>query len=310
MTISFRHIDNYDRQEIKQSLDQLFSELGGVDKLLSGRQNLLLKPNFVVPESKEKGACTHPDFYMSVAEYLIDHGKQVSIGESPAFGSCQMALRFHGVIKECREKGINYFTFSKAESYEGVEGSKQFGKLTIARELQEYDGLINLPKLKVHQQFVFTAATKNLYGCVTGKRKAYRHFVCENNPQLFAKMILANAETAKPVLNIGDGILAMHKKGPRGGEVYPLNKMILSDSYLEHDWLFCDMINFDQMKTPLFQVLSDEELNRLKTTVNAVREKHPFEPAENFVPSFESDIAFSAGRIVKSVWKSIKTACL
>ena len=127
---------------------------------------------------------------MAVADYLIDHGKDVTIAESPAFGSCQMALRFHGVIKECRQKGIKYFTFSKASSFEGVEDSKQFGELTIAKELQDYDGLINLPKLKVHQQFVFTGAAKNLYGCVTGKRKFYRHNVCKNDPVRFAHMII------------------------------------------------------------------------------------------------------------------------
>ena len=306
MATTFRDIESYNRDEIKSALDSALNDIGGLDKYLNDKTKILIKPNFVVAESHLKGSTTHPDFYMAVAEYLMAHGKQVTIGESPAFGSAQMTCRSHGVYKECKDKGIDIITFKKAESYEGLEDKKQYRNLSIAKELNDFDAMINLPKLKVHQQFVFTGATKNLYGCVTGKRKAYRHFVCENNPQLFARMILANAEMAKPVLNFGDGIMALHKRGPRNGEPYPLHKIILSDSYLEFDWLFCEMIKLDQMQTPLFQVLSDDERDQLKSAIAPLLARMK-RAGDDFQLSEESDIAFSAGRVIKSVWKSIKT---
>jgi len=36
--------------------------------------------------------------------------------------------------------------------------------------------IINLPKFKTHQQLLATFAVKNMFGCVSGKRKALWHF--------------------------------------------------------------------------------------------------------------------------------------
>ena len=100
------------------------------------------------------------------------------------------------MLDECVEKGIQIVEFSQHESFEVESGEGSFKQLSIAAELQSWDVIINLPKLKVHQQFAFTAAAKNLYGCVTGGRKFFRHNMCRNDPVRFARMIIANAEKA------------------------------------------------------------------------------------------------------------------
>ena len=43
-------------------------------------------------------------------------------------------------------------------------------------------------------------------------------------------MILANARKAQAILHIGDGISAMHVKGPRGGKTHAFGKVIISDN--------------------------------------------------------------------------------
>lgn len=305
MAIYTAIVRSYDRQEIKRALSGLMGPFGGFETMLRGRDGILLKPNFVVPESRQNCGVTHPDFYMAIAECLLDIGKNVCIGDSPAFGSTKMAVRLHGVMGECRQKGINVLTFKKQELYEGVAGSKQYAELSIASELRQFDAIINLPKLKVHQQFVFTGATKNLYGCVSGRSKAYRHFTSQNDDQLFAGMILANARKADPVLNIGDGIIAMHKNGPRGGEPYPLHRIIVSDSFLEHDWFFCRLIGLPPERAPLFQILTETETGRLEEACRDSLSSNDFAVARGFERAPEAPIRFSALHMIRAMWRSL-----
>ena len=295
---------DYDRATIKAQLTRALDHIGGLEQILGGRKRIVLKPNFVVPERAEKVATTHPDVYMAVAEMLLDSGREVAIGESPAFGSAESAVHLHGVQEECADRGIRVLTFRRAKSAKGIADAS-YRKLSVAAELDEFDALINLPKIKVHQQFVFTAATKNLYGCVTGKRKFYRHNICANDPVRFARMILGNAELVSPVLNIGDGVSAMHVKGPRGGKPYPLGKLVVSENHLEHDWLVCRLIGLNPLDTPLFQPLSESEHVALNAATEALLPADFAAPAD-FRQSYRIDISFSPWHLLRSLWRSLR----
>ena len=297
---------SYDRSEIREKLERLFEDHDIFNTLLADKKKVLLKPNFVVPEKAEDCATTHPDFYMSIAILLQSKGYDVGIGESPAFGTCKKALKFHGVFEECIEKGIKVVEFKNSETFEGLPDVSSYKSLTIASELQDWDAIINLPKLKVHQQFTFTAATKNLYGCVSGMRKFVRHTMCKNDPVKFAKMVVANAKKANCILHIGDGIQAMHIKGPRGGKPYPMGKIIFSDDFLVHDWLTSTIMGFDPLKTPLFQCLSEEERHNAELSCKSIVDSDSFEVAEGFKHSYLIDISFSPWHLLRSGWRSLK----
>ena len=295
----------YDRSTIKKALIKLF-EQGQYWQKLENKKTLLLKPNFVIAEAPELCATTHPDFYMTLAALLQEKGFEVSIGESPAFGSCADALKAHNVYQECLDKNIDIVEFKTHEEYKGIENSKNYGKLTIAAELQNFDAIINLPKLKVHQQFVFTAATKNLYGCVSGKRKVWRHNLCKNNPVDFAKMVIANAEKANAVLHIADGIQALHVKGPRNGKPYPLGKIIISDNFLELDLLFCKLVNMKPSETPLFLATNKKTFQETEKAIESLLDSPGFSTVYDFIPSYRTDISFSPLFLLRSAYRSFK----
>ena len=296
---------NYDRNEIKSRIDSLLNEIDFYT-LLPKAGRILLKPNFVVPSPKEDPSCTHPDFYMAIATLLLGKGYQVGIGESPAFGSCRAALKAHGVLEEVESLGIEVVEFKTRHAYKGPKDEKAYQDLTIAAEIKQWDRLINLPKIKVHQQFMFTAACKNLYGCVVGKRKFFLHNKCKNDPTVFAKMILANVRQAQAILHIGDAITAMHVKGPRGGKPYALGEIIVSDNPLAHDWLVCKIIGLDPLKTPLFKVLSDEVIQDIEQKCESIISASDFEVAKGFEQSYSTDISFSPYHILRSFYRGVK----
>ena len=292
---------SYDRQSIRDKVNAILEE-SEFFKLLPENGRILLKPNFVVPSSKEDPSCTHPDFYLAIASLLLDKGYHVGIGESPAFGSCRAALKAHGVLDEVQKLGIEVVEFKTLHGYKGVKDEKAYQDLTIAAELQQWDRLINLPKLKVHQQFYFTAACKNLYGCVVGKRKFFLHNKCKNDKATFAKMILANVRQAKAILHISDGITAMHVKGPRGGEPYQLGKIIIGDNPLSHDWLYCKLIGLAPESTPLFTVLDKKVHEQLEQECA----EFDIQPAKGFQQSYLTDISFSPYHILRSFYRSLQ----
>lgn len=297
---------DYDRSAIKAALRPTLST--AFAQQLAGKRRVLLKPNFVVPAAKTDPSTTHPDVYMAVAELLLEYNPQlqIGIGESPAFGSCASGLRAHGVLSECRERGIAVVEFKQPERYPGVSGDRAYAELTVAAELAAWDAVINLPKIKTHQQFTFTAASKNLYGCVTGKRKFIRHNRCANDPLRFARMILANAARVGCVLHIADGIEAMHVKGPRGGRSYPLGKLIVADDHLAHDWLVCRLLGLDPRGTPLFRALDGADQADVENTCAASIAAADFQVAEGFIHARLTPISFNPWRMARSGLRSLR----
>ncbi len=310
MTVSVQTVETYDREAVKQAIRAGVQDCGGFDQLLRDRQTILLKPNFLLAETPDKCSTTHPDVYLAVAELLQDLGKTVTIGDSPAFGSAQGCVKKHGARRECVERGIDVITFKGARPLEGIPGHPYFSQLSIAAELEQYDAVINVPKLKVHCQFAFTGATKNLFGCVAGKRKTYRHFHCGDKIDGFARMILKTAEAVAPVLNIGDGVLALHRNGPRNGEPFPLQTITVSDAYLEHDWYVARRIGLDPASTPLFDVVPEEERELLQQRCQPLFDSPDFSVPQGFEQARLTPIAFTFGRMLRSVWKSIRARAL
>jgi uncharacterized protein (DUF362 family) len=297
---------SYQREQIKNLLRPILDEQNLFKAPETTRRRVLLKPNFVKTLPRDDASTTHPEFYMAIAELLLERGCEVGIGESPAIGSCAGALRTHGVLDECRERGIHVIEFKQPENYAGVSEEKHYRELTIAHELRDWDAIINLPKLKTHRQFTFTGASKNLYGCVTGKRKFFRHNLCGNDPKRFARMILANAAKANCVLHIGDGIEALHVLGPTGGKNYPLGKIIVSDDYLTHDWLFCRLTNLDPLTTPLFQAAGRAAQDRVDAACREIVESPDFRVTEDFIHAPLIHISFSPWHIARSGWRTVK----
>lgn len=300
--------DSYRRDEIKAKLDPILCRTDRLRRARADGERLkvLLKPNFVMPAPRTDASTTHPEFYMAVAELLLDYGFAVGIGESPAIGTCARGLKAHGVLQQCRQRGIDVVEFKANEDYAGVAGENAYSTLTIAAELSDWDCVINLPKLKTHQQFTFTGATKNLYGCVTGKRKFVRHNQCGNDPRRFARMIRANAAQADCVLHIGDGIDALHVKGPRNGKSFPLNSIIVASDHLVHDWLFCRMINLDPVETPLFADLSQQRHVELQRQCDDIVNADSFRVARDFVHAPLINISFAPWQIVRSGWRTLR----
>jgi uncharacterized protein (DUF362 family) len=297
-------VQYYDREKLQQIFTELFRQHGWLARLRERGTRVLLKPNFVMASAPGNTSTTHPDFYMALAQMLIAQGFTVGIGESPAFGSCTGALRAHGVLEQALAGGIEVVEFSKVQTYAGVVDERFYRELSVAAELDDWDSVINLPKLKTHRQFVFTGATKNLYGCVVGKRKFFRHNVCGNDPVRFARMVIANAMQVNCVLHIADGVESMHVNGPRGGAPYLLGQILASPDPLLLDWTFCKMVGLEPNTTPLFAALDTHRQEQLHRAW--ARHCQDLPVVSDFIHAPFMHISFSPWALARSCVRSIR----
>ena len=268
--------------------------LGDWEKVLKGKNSILLKPNLVSSGPASQNHTTHPNLLISVAQLLLDHGYKVGVADSPGTGSAEHHLNQLGALEPLQKMGVDCFSFTTGPLIEGID--PRYKGLNMAKELDQWEGLINLPKLKSHQQTLISGATKNLFGCLAGKRKVWAHMKSKNERPSFMKMILTFARAIQPDLHIADGIIALHDGGPIHGKPFALDSILLSQNFLDLDLAFCKLIGLDAKDTPLFQVADIPDLKILGDDIESV---------VGFVFPELTPIRFNPLRMLRSLSKAL-----
>ena len=150
-----------------------------------------------------------------VAKKVLEMGATPIIGDSPAFGAISKIARRAGLDRFAEEHGIKIIELDSPRRVKTKCGAKSFS-LSVSSRVLDVDAIINIPKLKAHGQLLYTAGVKNMYGCVSGKRKAWRHLQSSDDIEWYTEMLLANYHAVKPTFTIVDAIMAMEKHGPSG----------------------------------------------------------------------------------------------
>jgi uncharacterized protein (DUF362 family) len=185
---------------------------------------VLLKPNLI---SAKHGAlpCTEAVFMLAAARWLLEHGAQVSLGDSPAFGTAGMVLQTLGIADQLTALGVEIRNFRQGRKVRLPGGCWA----VLAEAALDCDLLLNLPKVKAHAQARLTLAVKNCFGCVIGTRKAWWHMRYGGaTGEDFFNQIVQIPALLPPIVSLADGITAMHKSGPLDGEPYPLGLVAAS----------------------------------------------------------------------------------
>ncbi len=241
--VSLLRQEVYSFDDILNKVEQAIDALGGFDKHFSRNSTVLLKPNVLGAFPAERCVTTHPLFLKGVIRYFQAFGCKVSVGDSPAITGLKHSLKACGLYAVCEETGVEIVEFKRSEEVQVREGAA-FKKLELAAELNQFDYLVNLPKLKSHSMMTLTLAVKNLFGCVVGKRKAQWHFSAGRDYRAFARMLVEIAEQIKPAMNILDGIVGMQGNGPSSGYPYNAGVIIASDNPVATDRTVCRLLGF------------------------------------------------------------------
>ncbi len=232
--VSISKCNTYDRGLIKSSIVNCLQLIGGIDKYLTKGSKVLLKPNLVVSSPKEKALTTHPEIIRAVGELFSDYGVDLYLGDSPGLGSAKKVATACGIYEVTKYLGIKIIEFTPRKEKISINDTK-LGILDMAKEIQEMDFCVNLPKYKTHILSTLSLAVKNCFGTIVGTKKFQWHYRAGHSEELFSKMLLDVCFNFNPVINIIDAVEGMEGNGPTSGEKRSFGFIAASNSALALD---------------------------------------------------------------------------
>ncbi|GAH43142.1 unnamed protein product, partial [marine sediment metagenome] len=204
-TVILSQCNDYSRPKIAEALQKQFELLGELERFVSPGDTVLLKPNFIAPRSRRHATQTDPAVIIETARLLKDFGAKPFVGDSPAWSNvfaCVKALRLEEPLRKLS------VPVKQLDKPKWCRIGAKNTKVGISSVALETDVIINLSKFKSHQQLVATFAVKNMFGCVSGKRKALWHFAKGGNTDDFCELLIDIYKFLNPALTIIDGIVA------------------------------------------------------------------------------------------------------
>ena len=270
---------------------------------------VLLKPNFIAPKPRHCATQTDPAVIIETARILKDFGARPFVGDSPAWGDVFKCVNVLGIEEPLKKLGVPVRQLDKPVKRQiaGVD----VGISSIALEA---DVIINLPKFKAHQQLVATFAVKNIFGCVSGKWKAYWHFAKGGNEKKFCKLIIEIYKLLKPALTIIDGVIAMDGPGPISGRARPLGWLIGGTEPVSCEIVCSKLINIDCDRLPIVRTAKQIGFGSTKLAaggcanfddIEIVGNQFPETVCTDFVIAEPIPIRFSLLHVCKSICKQV-----
>ncbi len=304
-TVSLVKCTDYSKEDIRYAIDKTFSFFGGIEDIVKKGEKVLLKPNFLRESCPEDCVITHPVVVETVAEMVLDAGAKPVIGDSPGFGSARKVARRVGLDKVVERLGIDLIELDNSRNVSINCGGKKFS-LTVSGRALDVDAIINIPKLKAHSQLLFTAGVKNLYGCVSGKQKAWRHFKAKNDLEWYADMLMANYQLVKPSFTIIDAVMAMEKTGPSGGLPKNVSLFVGGVDVIAIDRVVAEILSVSPEDVPILRAakrlgIGEQDLSKIEIAGEDLQSVK----VHDFILPELSPIGFDFIRVIKSLLRHL-----
>lgn len=169
------------------------------------KDRILIKPNIVRPVLPGKGITTDVRVVEAIIDFLIRKGVEeivIAEGGNPGTDKAFKKLGFKELEKRY---GVRLVNLNKDEwELVHIQNAIALNEVKVAKTVLECDGIINVPKLKIHHMAQVTLSLKNLMGVIVDNRGIVMH-------DMIDEKIVDLASLFKPVLNVVDGVVGAEK---------------------------------------------------------------------------------------------------
>lgn len=301
--VSLTRCDDYDHVKVQAALLKHFNLHGGIDAFIARGDKVLIKPNMIAPRSAGCAVQTDPAVIIELAKILLDFGAKPFVADSSAWANAAACAEALGIVEPLKRLGVRIKQLSRPVKCTLEHSGTKIGISSVALEA---DKIINLPKLKTHQQLVATIAVKNMFGCVSGKAKAIWHYRKGATSENFCTMLIDIYKLLGPVLTIIDAVVAMEGPGPIRGNPKKLGWLVASVDPMAAEVICCDLIGFNPEQLPLIRAAEKIGFGCTnKQNIQVVGDLLPDDPHLGLVPAEKTPLRFTPARIVKSVLRQI-----
>ena len=301
--VALTRCSDYSRIKIAEAIAREFELLGGVEKFVKRGDKVLVKPNLIAPRPRSCATQTDPAVILETVRLLKDFGAKPFVGDSPAWGDVFGCVRQLELAEPLKKMAVPVRGLGRAKKCQvGLDGTR-VGVSSVALEA---DVIVNLPKLKTHQQVVATFAVKNMFGCVSGKKKAYWHFARGGNADKFCKLLIEIYRFLNPAVTIIDGVVAMDGPGPIRGRARELGWLIGGTDPVACEVICSKLIGIEPQDVPIIKTAKRlgfgcSEIEGIKTVGDCLAEHI----CTDFKLAEPIPIRFSLPHVCKSICKQM-----
>ncbi len=307
--IAIQSCGTYQAESVHKAIAEALDSLGGLDQFIQRGDRVLIKPNLLFGRPPEQAVTTHPVVIEAICRMALDCGAKVLLGDSPPLSSAARTTKRCGIADVVNQLGVEIVEF-KHPTHDGWNDqiyTTGIATPPLSSVLQEVDLVINVPKLKAHEQLLITCAVKNLFGCVVGRTKAYWHFKKRKSVESFAAMLLAIYEKISPGLTIVDAITGMEGMGPGNGSPKQVGLIIAGENAVTVDAVITEILGINSLDH--FVVRMAENLGFPGSNIDQIKISGlPVKEAR--LDSFElpelTPIGFSIPHLIKGIFKYIR----
>lgn len=236
--------------------------LGGLD--IKEGSNVLIKPNLLIGREPNSAVTTHPKIVEAVTDELRTFGVKIKIGDSPGMWARKRLddyLEVTGFESFKNKKECEVLRFGKEKpvgfnlNFAGKERLVHVDKNVV-----DADYVINVPKLKMHMQTIFSCAFKNMYGVIPGSEKQMIHAWAPTMKDL-SEFLVELWKVLKPNLTIVDAVTGLEGNGPNYlGKPVKLGYVVAGKDPVAVDTVCVHILGLNPSKLTLFKVAEERGL--------------------------------------------------
>jgi len=301
--VTLTRCSDYSRPAVAEAIEKHFNLLGGLDKFVRPGDSVLLKPNFIAPRSHRHATQTDPAVILETARLLKDFGARPFVADSPAWGNTFVCVKALKLDEPLRQLSVPVKQLDSPKKCRIGTKNISVGISSVALDA---DVIINLPKFKSHQQLLATFAVKNMFGCVSGKKKAIWHFTKGSRQDDFCELLIDIYRYLHPALTIIDAVTAMDGQGPIRGRARPLGWLIGGTDPIACETICAKLVNIVPEDVPIIKTAKRTEFGCTDPAkIEIAGDDFPQTICTDFVLPELVPIRFSLPHVCKSICKQI-----
>jgi uncharacterized protein (DUF362 family) len=204
------------------------AEIGGMGKIISRGDVVMVKPNIGWNRTVEQAACTNPEVLRAVIELVFNAGAKKVVVMDNTCHKAEDCYQRSGIEAMARKLGADVRYSDENRLVVHDFKGEVFSKWPVFRDFLEVDKFINVPILKHHGSSGLTIAMKNLYGILGGNRGKLHRDLGENIAEL--------AGGFRSHLVLVDAYRILLRNGPVGGRLsdVELRQTVIASTHIMH----------------------------------------------------------------------------
>jgi uncharacterized protein (DUF362 family)/ferredoxin len=273
----------YSPHRVRQAVAQCVEKLPDMQELFRDAHRVLLKPNLLSSSrDPESHVNTHPAVIQALADLLIfEFDCDVAIGDSCGSlgpGSTARAIANSEMDRVAGEAGAEIYNVDNQPRHVvSFPQGRAFTEVLLPANLDQFDVIVSVAKLKTHNLTYVTGPVKNVFGLVPGAAKKQVHLRAPR-PRDFAIHICDLYDLVRPQAAFVDAIIGMEGRGPANGGLRHMELLAASCDPVALDSFCAQVMGFDPLTIPLLAECHARGLGAVAPSGIAVRG----EPASAF----------------------------